>query len=207
MAQLLQALLYLHAKGIVHRDLKPENMLFEKGTNSLKLIDFGIAVRHDGKEPLTSRIGTPYYIAPEVLLKQYGEKCDLWSAGVIFYMMISYRPPFNGDSETEVMENILKLEPTFKGPAFKTVSKQCVELMKKLLNKNPDERPSALQAYEHPWVQKHLSYKSSDKHEGAMDTLSTFKVRPAPPSSPTAWRPSSSPSSSRRSSLPRRRAP
>jgi calcium-dependent protein kinase len=118
---------------------------------------------------------------------------------VIFYMMISYRPPFNGDSETEVMENILKLEATFKGPAFKTVSKQCVELMRKLLNKNPDERPSALQAYEHPWIQKHLSYKSTDKHEGAMDTLSTFKVGLPPLSSRTAWRQWSSPSSCRRS--------
>jgi len=71
MAQLLQALHYLHSRGIVHRDLKPENMLFEKGTNCVKLIDFGIAVRHDGKEPLTARIGTPYYIAPEVLCKKY----------------------------------------------------------------------------------------------------------------------------------------
>ena len=70
-AQLLQVLMYLHAKGIVHRDIKPENMLFESGANTMKLIDFGIATKYSGKGPLTARIGTPYYIAPEVLCKHY----------------------------------------------------------------------------------------------------------------------------------------
>jgi calcium-dependent protein kinase len=70
--------------------------LFEKGSDYLKLIDFGIAIHYNGKQPLTSRIGTPYYIAPEVLCKKYDEKCDLWSTGVILYMMLTYRPPFKG---------------------------------------------------------------------------------------------------------------
>ena len=110
MIKLLQVLLYLHAKGIVHRDLKPENILFENTskTSNLKLIDFGIAIKRDSNTKLTTRIGTPYYIAPEVLCKTYDEKCDIWSAGVILYMMVCYRPPFNGDSQTQVMENILK---------------------------------------------------------------------------------------------------
>jgi len=96
MIQLLQALMYIHSKGIVHRDLKPENLLFEKGTSNLKLIDFGIAAKIKPNEKLTARIGTPYYIAPEVLLKEYDEKCDIWSAGVILYMMFTFRPPFTG---------------------------------------------------------------------------------------------------------------
>jgi calcium-dependent protein kinase len=110
MTKILHSLLYIHAKGIIHRDLKPENILFEDNSknSNLKLIDFGIAVKRQNKNKLSTRIGTPYYIAPEVLCKSYDEKCDIWSVGVILYMMICYRPPFNGDTETEVMENILK---------------------------------------------------------------------------------------------------
>lgn len=73
-------------------------MLFEKGTNNIKIIDFGIAIKNVSGEMLNIRIGTPYYIAPEVLCKNYNEKCDLWSAGVILYMMMGFKPPFNGDS-------------------------------------------------------------------------------------------------------------
>jgi len=101
--QLLNALQYLHAKNIIHRDLKPENMLFENGSGYMKIIDFGIAAKKTGSVPLTQRIGTPYYIAPEVLCKRYNEKCDLWSAGVILYMMLTFRPPFTGDTEVKVM--------------------------------------------------------------------------------------------------------
>jgi len=69
----------------------------------LKIIDFGISAKKEDSKPLTHRIGTPYYIAPEVLCKKYDEKCDLWSAGVILYMMLTYRPPFTGDTELKVM--------------------------------------------------------------------------------------------------------
>ena len=96
MKQILRTLIYLHSHGIVHRDLKPENMLFEDNSDTIKIIDFGIAVRKKPDEILSARLGTPYYIAPEVLCKAYGEKCDIWSAGVILYMMISGYPPFRG---------------------------------------------------------------------------------------------------------------
>lgn len=91
-------MIYLHSQGIVHRDLKPENILFEKKTNLLKIIDFGIATRKKPEEILTLRVGTPYYIAPEVLCKQYTEKCDIWSVGVILFLMVVEKPPFQAQT-------------------------------------------------------------------------------------------------------------
>jgi calcium-dependent protein kinase len=105
--QILKVLLYLQHVGVVHRDLKPENMLFERNSQIVKIIDFGIAHQKQDQEKLTERVGTPYYVAPEVLLKKYDEKCDVWSTGVIFYMMLTHRPPFRGDNEVEVMQRIL----------------------------------------------------------------------------------------------------
>lgn len=114
--QLLEALAYVHSKGVVHRDVKPENILFEKETGCIKLIDFGIAVQKKiPGEQLTARIGTAYYIAPEVLCKKYDEKCDVWAAGVVLYMMLLKKPPFNGVNETEIMEAILTEEIAFQG--------------------------------------------------------------------------------------------
>jgi calcium-dependent protein kinase len=74
-------------------------MLFEKDSLNLKIIDFGIAVQKNGNNNLQERVGTPYYIAPEVLLKDYDERCDIWSTGVIMYMMMAKRPPFRGNDE------------------------------------------------------------------------------------------------------------
>jgi calcium-dependent protein kinase len=96
----LRCLIYMHKLGIVHRDIKPENMLFQnEEQNIVKLIDFGIAKKIDGNNFLTDRIGTPHYIAPEIIYKQYNEKCDIWAAGVSFYQFISGRTPFTGEDD------------------------------------------------------------------------------------------------------------
>lgn len=97
---------YCHSKGIVHRDLKPENILLEPDLDmeKMKIIDFGTAIpfdRRKGKH-LTEMLGTPYYIAPEVLDGKYNEKCDIWSIGVITFMLLSGKAPFYGDTDEKI---------------------------------------------------------------------------------------------------------
>jgi len=101
MKQVLSCINYCHQSNIVHRDLKPENILLEqnKEFDQIKIIDFGTSLVYDPNRNLDEKLGTPYYIAPEVLNKNYNEKCDIWSAGVITYILLSGMPPFNGQSD------------------------------------------------------------------------------------------------------------
>jgi calcium-dependent protein kinase len=117
MKSILSAVVYMHKLGIVHRDLKPENMLYvDKEPNSnLKLIDFGTARKIIPGKKLTKQIGTAYYIAPEVLAKSYDEKCDVWSCGIILYILLSGYPPFRGQTEKEIIEQVKFGNVSFEG--------------------------------------------------------------------------------------------
>ena len=108
MKQVLSCINYCHQANIVHRDLKPENILLEqnKEFDQIKIIDFGTSLVYDPNRNLDEKLGTPYYIAPEVLNKNYNEKCDIWSAGVITYITLSGMPPFNGQSDQEIMKKV-----------------------------------------------------------------------------------------------------
>jgi len=108
MKQVLSCINYCHSNKIVHRDLKPENILLEqnKEFDQIKIIDFGTSLVFDENKKLDEKLGTPYYIAPEVLAKSYGPKCDIWSCGVITYIILSGNPPFNGASDQEIMKKV-----------------------------------------------------------------------------------------------------
>jgi len=111
MKQVLSVVAYCHDYNIVHRDLKPENILLEEDASkslNVKVIDFGASQIMDPDTRLTEKFGTIYYISPEVLKGNYTKKCDIWSIGVIMYILLCGEPPFNGEDDEEIMEKIRK---------------------------------------------------------------------------------------------------
>jgi calcium-dependent protein kinase len=145
---------YCHKNNIVHRDLKPENVLLEasKDFDQIKIIDFGTSLKFDPSKFLDEKLGTPYYIAPEVLNKKYNEKCDIWSCGVIMYIILSGVPPFNGANDQEIMKNVKIGKFSFSDPCWTNMSDKAKDLIKKLFTYDINQRPSAEEALQHPWI-------------------------------------------------------
>ncbi|EAK88852.1 calcium/calmodulin dependent protein kinase with a kinas domain and 4 calmodulin-like EF hands [Cryptosporidium parvum Iowa II] len=155
MKQVLSTICYCHDHGIVHRDLKPENFLFlNKNYNApLKIIDFGLAARVNNEDTsLNTRAGTPYYVAPEVLQGKYDKQCDMWSLGVILYILLCGYPPFHGSNDSIILHKVQKGVYAFKEEDWKHVSFLAIDLIRKLLTYNPSERITARDALNHPWI-------------------------------------------------------
>uniref|UniRef100_A0A8C5GT17 Serine/threonine-protein kinase DCLK2 n=1 Tax=Gouania willdenowi TaxID=441366 RepID=A0A8C5GT17_GOUWI len=153
---LANAIKYLHSLNIVHRDIKPENLLVYEhadGSKSLKLGDFGLATVVDG--PLYTVCGTPTYVAPEIIAETgYGLKVDIWAAGVITYILLCGFPPFRGSIEDQevLFDQILMGQLEFPLPYWDNVSETAKELIRSMLEVEVDQRYTALQVLEHPWV-------------------------------------------------------
>ena len=145
----ISAIQHLNDHGIVHRDLKPENILVSD-TGDIRIIDFGLA-RKIKLSALNEVVGTPYYVAPEVLMTNYRTECDMWSVGVLLYIMLCGYLPFTGSSPKEVFVKILKGEFKMDSPEWSYVSEECKDLVKKLLMVNHFERIKATEALSHPW--------------------------------------------------------
>ena len=177
MHQMMSAICYCHKNHVVHRDLKPENILLEdkKGDNPvIKLIDWGGARYFSKHKKMTKINGTPYYIAPEVLKEVYDEKCDIWSSGVILYILLCGYPPFNGETDKEIMENVKKGEFDFPPEEWDSVSKGAKDLIKRMLTFDPKNRPSAKQVLEDPWFSQ-FKNKSKQDNQLAKSTLENMK--------------------------------
>ena len=155
--QILQSVRYCHKMRVLHRDIKPENiMITNREANGLlhvKLIDFGTAKIFEEGNKQKAIVGSSYYIAPEVIRGKYGEECDLWSVGVIMYLMLVGFPPFNGDEDEDILRAISIGKYDTTSPEFTSLSANAKDLITKLLKFNPSERITAQDALSHPWFQ------------------------------------------------------
>lgn len=155
---LSSALSYLHRQGIVHRDIKPENLLIsvqEDGSQSVKLADFGLAVEV-GDNPLYSVCGTAFYVSPEMLTETgYDYKVDVWSTGVICFILLCGYPPFTSENESnqdELFDAILAGDFQFAPPYWSKISQHAKNLIKCMLTVDPEQRYTAEQVFKHPWT-------------------------------------------------------
>ncbi|KAG2585437.1 calcium-dependent protein kinase 21-like [Panicum virgatum] len=143
-----------HSNGVIHRDLKPENFLFaNKSEDSpLKVIDFGLSVFFNPGDRFTEVVGSAYYMAPEVLKRSYGPEVDVWSAGVMLYILLCGVPPFWGDNDEKIAQAILRGGIDFSREPWPRVSGNAKDLVRRMLDPDPSTRPTARQVLEHPWL-------------------------------------------------------
>ena len=152
MYQLFSAVNYFHKMKVIHRDLKPENILINKNENgfvSIKICDFGTSLRFKRGEIQNEIVGSIYYIAPEVLRKKYDAKCDIWSCGVIMYILLTGYPPFSGKDNQTIMNKIL--DGKYNTARLNKRCKACIDLIDNLLETDIDLRIRADVALKHKW--------------------------------------------------------
>ncbi|KAM6089402.1 uncharacterized protein VSU04_001801 isoform 2-T2 [Chlamydotis macqueenii] len=155
--QICEGIQYMHQMYILHLDLKPENILcVNRAANQIKIIDFGLARRYKPREKLRVNFGTPEFLAPEVVNYEFVSfPTDMWSVGVIAYMLLSGLSPFLGDDDNETLNNILSCSWDFEDEEFRDVSDQAKDFISKLLIKEKCWRISATAALKHPWLSDH----------------------------------------------------
>jgi len=172
--QILEAIQYVHNHGIAHRDLKPENLLLiqnDTGEDVIKIADFGLS-KDFGQEQLQTSCGTPDYVAPEVLMGEpYDMAVDIWSIGVIAYVLLCGFPPFYGDSQKELFENIMNGNYDFPDPVWTDVSPQAKNFIKKILVVNPEKRASDDQCIQDEWIKENTGIKKD------LRRLESFSVK------------------------------
>jgi serine/threonine protein kinase len=182
--QIISAVAHLHELGIVHRDLKPENLLLanESIESPVLLADFGLAKVVDPANPLNVPVGTPGYVAPEVVMClddpkcTYGLEVDMWAVGVVLYILLCGYPPFYAESDDDVFDQILDGDYEYPSPHWDSISAQAKDLISQCLVITPSQRITAEEALQHPWVK--TSDTVSDQHlHGTLSELKKFNAK------------------------------
>ncbi|XP_024864573.2 myosin light chain kinase 3 isoform X2 [Kryptolebias marmoratus] len=164
--QICEGLQYMHKNYILHLDLKPENILcVSRATNKIKIIDFGLARRYKPREKLRVNFGTPEFLAPEVINYEFVSfPTDMWSLGVITYMLLSGLSPFLGDDDNETLNNILSCQWNFEEEEFADISDEAKDFITRLLVKSKSWRMSATESLRHGWLSdQNLHYRLHQK--------------------------------------------
>jgi len=176
---LLDVLHHLHGKKIAHRDLKPENLLLKSTHNDhdIKLADFGFAT--EAKKPLRDLCGTPAYVAPEIIReKPYGLEVDMWSCGVIVFILLGGYPPFDdANGVADMYAQIKKGAFTFDDRYWSSVSGEAKLFIRSLLNVDPSKRPSAAAAMNHDWFTKHATELSTTDLSETISNMKKWNAR------------------------------
>jgi len=180
MTCLLKAVLFLHHNGIIHRDIKPENIVFVEPDNfkALKLIDFGLSIQQNAKKD-NRRVGTPYYMSPEMVRGNFNYASDVWSIGVILFIMVTGKQPFRGKSKEEVFDKIKK------GAYDKNIlnkakcSKEVKDLIKKMLVTEHSKRITVESALDHIWFKQFEKNKNINLvvDQEIIDSLKQFQYQ------------------------------
>ncbi|XP_022769240.1 calcium-dependent protein kinase 29 isoform X1 [Durio zibethinus] len=167
-----------HFMGVMHRDLKPENfLLVSKEENSpIKATDFGLSVFIEEGRMYRDLVGSAYYVAPEVLQRKYGKEIDVWSAGVILYILLCGVPPFWGETEKEIFKAVSEGNLDLKGQPWPSISDNAKDLIRKMLERHPKKRITAAQALEHPWLKEGGDASDKPLDSAVLSRLKQFRV-------------------------------
>jgi len=179
-SQILEGVNYMHSLNVLHLDLKPENILClsKEKFDEIKIIDFGFARHWDPKRPLKVMFGTPEFVAPEVVnFDTLGKGTDVWSIGVIAYVMVSGLSPFMGDNEQETLSNVSLAEVDFDDDAFNDISSDATNFIESLLTRKERDRPSCEECSKHKWLAESLKKQEKENAENKRLTTARLNLR------------------------------
>ena len=178
--KLCTAIFYIHSYGVVHRDLKPENILMTDSSDEadIRILDFGLSKIMGPEEKCTEPFGTMCYVSPEVLLeKPYTKSVDVWAIGVITYLMLCGQLPFDSvDGDESIAKKTVLTEPNMNFGIWKTISDEAKDLIKLMLEKNPDNRISVKSVLEHRWFSKHCGQELINTRKNSINRPNEFRV-------------------------------